>query len=377
MTTPLGIGVVGAGSIGIRGALEHLCLPDVQDRVRLAAVCDPVAGRAQAAADKYGVARAYETLEDLLADDHVQAITLGSPIGLHYEQGMKAIAAGKHIHFNKTMTVTSAEATHLIDAAAAKGVKLVASPGQMLRGSNKRIRKLIQDGALGRLAWAVTGAAFGDYHETEGVRKGTDVLSNINPAWYWRKPGGGPLYDMTVYGLHALTGVLGPAQRVTAMSGVAVKERAFQGTMYPSDADDNTMIVLDYGDATFAFVYGTIAGSVSAFGAPTYFGTQGSIAGLTFNGKPLDYPGHEEAATLSGGEIALLPHVTGKHREMEEAHVYEDIMQLVDWVRDGIPSIVTAEHARHVIEIIEAAYKAAETGQTQNLTTTFTPPDGA
>ena len=47
-------------------------------------------------------------------------------------------------------------------------------------------------------------------------------------------------------------------------------------------------------------------------------------------------------------------------------------MQLVDWVRDGTPSIATAEHARHVIDIIESAYRAASTGQTQELRTTFT-----
>jgi predicted dehydrogenase len=59
---------------------------------------------------------------------------------------------------------------------------------------------------------------------------------------------------------------------------------------------------------------------------------------------------------------------------MDEAHVYEDVMQLVDWVREGKPSPVTAEHARHVIEIIEAALRAADTGQTQVLTTTFERP---
>ncbi len=47
-------------------------------------------------------------------------------------------------------------------------------------------------------------------------------------------------------------------------------------------------------------------------------------------------------------------------------------MQLVDWVRDGTPSIATAEHARHVIDIIESAYRASDTGQTQELRTTFT-----
>jgi hypothetical protein len=45
-------------------------------------------------------------------------------------------------------------------------------------------------------------------------------------------------------------------------------------------------------------------------------------------------------------------------------------MQLVDAVA-GSPSPVTAEHARHVVEIIESGYRAAETGEAQTLRTTF------
>ena len=365
MTRPLGMGVVGAGSIGIRAALQHLSISDVQDRVRLAAVCDPVPGRAKAAADKYGVPHAYDTLEELLADDTVDAVTIGSPIGVHYDQGVKAISAGKHIHFNKTMTVTAAEATDLIVRAEHAGVKIVASPGQMVRPANRHIRRLIQDGALGQMLWAATGAAFGDYHEQEGVRGGTDVLTNINPSWYWRKPGGGPLYDMTVYGLHTLTGVLGPARRVTAMSGIAVKEREFQGVTYPVDADDNSLLLLDFGGSLFAFVYGTPAGSLTEYGQPTFYGTKGSIAGLKHDGTPLEWPEKNAPGNHFNG-----PHVVGPH-DRDESHVYEDMMQLVDWVNDGTPSVATAQHARHVIEIIEAGFRAAETGQVQLLTTTF------
>lgn len=373
MAKPLGIGVVGAGSIGIRGALDHLCLPDVQDRLFLAAVCDPAPGRAQAAAQKYGVKNGYETYEELLADDAVDAVTICSPIGLHYDQGMAALRAGKHIHFNKTMTVTADEATEIIDEAAARNLKLVASPGQMLRIPNLRFRKLIQDGALGKLSWAATGAAFGSYHEKESVRGGNDPLTNINPSWYWRKPGGGPLYDMTVYGLHTLTGILGPVKRVTAMSGIAIKEREFQGQVYPTDADDNSLILLDFGDSVFALAHGTVAGSVSEFGQPSIFGTKGSIVGFKLNGEPLDYPGRVEGVS----PIQQLPHVKDTpHAKMQEAHVFEDLMQLVDLVRDGTPTNATAEHARHVIEIIEAGFQAAETGITQQLKTTFTPPDG-
>ena len=71
------------------------------------------------------------------------------------------------------------------------------------------------------------------------------------------------------------------------------------------------------------------------------------------------------------GDVVLLPHVTEAHAALEEAHVFEDLMQLVDWVREDLPSSCDAHHARHVIEIIEAAYRSAATGRAQELETTF------
>ncbi|MDP9350138.1 MAG: hypothetical protein M3P51_01130 [Chloroflexota bacterium] len=173
---------------------------------------------------------------------------------------------------------------------------------------------------------------------------------------------------MTVYNLHALTTVLGPACRVTAMSGVRVREREFQGRLAPCDADDNTLILIDFGANLFALAYGTAAGRVPT----SYFGTKGR-KGLDLNGEPFDYPGREIAEREPGwtGEQWLLPHVTASHRYIDEQHVYEDIMQLVDWVREGKPSLVTTAHARHVLDIIESAYRSAETGQAQELTTRF------
>lgn len=371
MSQPLRLGVVGAGAIAQRGILPHLSQPDVQDRVRLAAVCDPVAGRAEAAAQRYGVERHYLDYAELLAKGDVDVVTLCSPIGLHYEQGLMALEAGKHIHFNKTMTTTAAEATDLIERAKARGLKIVASPGEMMRPHHRRIRELIQGGAIGTLCWAVCGAAFGTYHEEEDFRKGGDILSSVDPSWYFRKPGGGPLYDMTVYALHALTGVLGPAKRVTSMSGTRIREREFHGRMIPTDADDNTLILIDFGDNCFALAYGTAAGSVARGFAPSYFGTKGAITGRELSGTPIDYPGRAEADAHPHGDQILLPHVVGAHRDIMEHHVYEDVMQLVDWIRDGTPTVVTAEHARHVVEIIEAAYRASATGQAQDLTTSF------
>lgn len=364
------MGIVGAGSIALRGHFPHLTMEDVRERVRITAVCDPVLERAQAAAARFGVPAAYATMEEMLAAGNVDAVSICSPIGVHYEQGMLAVEHGVHVHFNKTMTTTVDEADRLIDAARAKGVKLVSSPGEMLRPRHQKIKELIQEGALGRLTWAVTGSAFGTYHEDEAsVRSGDDPLTNINPAWYFRRPGGGPLYDMTVYGLHAMTGILGPAKRVTAFSGVRIHEREFRGQKLPTDMDDNTLMVLDFGDAFFAFVYGVAAGGLPNMGRPLIFGVNGVINGSTINGKPIEYDGMELDAEF--GMNGSLPHVVGQHRTMEEAHVYEDVMQLVDWILDDKPTLATAEHARHVIEIFDAAYRSAETGQAQALRTTF------
>jgi len=361
MREPIGMGIVGAGAIGIRGALSHLSLPDVQDRVRLAAVCDPVPGRAEAAARKYGVAAFYQTYEELLADPNVDAVTICSPIGLHYEQGLAAIEAGKHVHLNKTMTTRVGEADHLIAAARERDVRLVASPGMMLHPHNRRIRKLILEGRLGNLVWAVAGAAISDYHLKEEFRTGEDVLTDVDPSWYFRKPGGGPQYDVTVYALHTLTGILGPAKRATALSGLVLPEREYRGRRIVCNMDDSTMILLDFGESLYAFVYGTVAGRVTVGFQPNIYGTQGSIVGTRHGEEEIKLPEDHE------------PHVLGEHAGMPESHVFEDMMQLVDWVRDGKSSIANAEHARHVIDIIESGYRAAETGETQELRTAFEP----
>ena len=181
MSQPIRMAVLGAGSIGIRAALNHLVIGDYADRVTLAAVCDAVPGRAKAAAEKYNVPQHFEDYDELLKNGDIDAITVGTPIGLHYEQGVKAIEAGKHLHFNKTMTTTVEEADDLIARAAKANIKMVASPGQMIRPHNQKIREMIGNGDLGQLIWSAVGAGFGAYHEQESVRTGDDVFKQYQP----------------------------------------------------------------------------------------------------------------------------------------------------------------------------------------------------
>jgi predicted dehydrogenase len=359
MNRPLRLGVIGVGALTLRGLLPHLSEEDVADRVRVVALCDPVVERAEAAATRYGVPHWFAGVEELLAEGEIDAVSVASPIGLHYEHCRAALEAGKHVHVNKTMTTTVREADELIAFGRERDLRIVASPGEILKPHVARTRELIETGAIGDLSWVLCGFAFGAYHEEEPERRAAPGGAAIDPAWYFRNPGGGPMYDMTVYALHQLTSVLGPARAVVALSGIRVREREFLGARIPTEADDNTILLLDFGDGVYTVAYGTAAGTHSdQFAAGRYFGTRGMIDGVLLNGEPFT-------------EEQPLPHVVGRHREIGESHVFEDVMQLVDSVRDGTPTPVTAEHARHVVDIIESGYRAAETGARQRLTTSF------
>jgi predicted dehydrogenase len=377
LTDQLHIGVVGVGAISLRGILPHLTQQDVRDRVTVQALCDPVQERAHATAAQFGVPDVYASIEELLTDDHLDAVTVASPIGLHFEHCRLALEAGKHVHVNKTLCTTVAEADTLIELAGQKGLALVPSPGEVLRPQLQRARQLIEDGTIGHISWAICGGSFGRYHEDdEPERIASPGGVTIDPSWYFRKPGGGPMYDITVYSLHQLTSVLGPAQRVTALSGVLLPEREFLGRKIATEADDNTVLLVDFGGSRFAVVHGTAAGGISEqFGAGVYFGTNGTIDGVLLDGEPFDYPGRAETqdapVTDWEAQMRILPHVTGPHREIPESHVFEDIMQLVELVTRGAQTPVTPEHARHVIDIIESGYRASTTGQTHELRTTF------
>jgi predicted dehydrogenase len=376
MDEPLRIGVIGVGALTLRGILPHLSQDDVRDRVKLEALCDPVLERAEAAAARFGVPAAFAGVDQMLVEAELDAVTVASPIGLHFEHCRAALRAGKHVHANKTMTTTVREADELIALAEEHDVCLVASPGEVLLPQVTRTRQLIEAGAIGELSWAICGGAFGAYHEDEPERRAAPGGAPIDPTWYFRTPGGGPVYDMTVYALHQLTSILGPAQAVVALSGIRVREREFLDDRIPTDADDNTILLLDFGDALFAVAYGTAAGThTGLFAAGRYFGTNGTIDGILLNGEPFDFPGSVamDGADLEArsAHVRVLPHVVGSHRDIGEAHVFEDIMQLVDWALDGTPTPVTADHARHVIDIIESGYRSARTGMRHELTTSF------
>ncbi|MDZ4718639.1 MAG: Gfo/Idh/MocA family oxidoreductase [Roseiflexaceae bacterium] len=367
-------GLVGCGSLSQRGVLPHLSQPDAREKIQLVAVADAVTERAQQTAERYGIPAWFGTIDAMLANTNLDLVLVITPIAQHYDHAMQAIAAGKHVYVQKAMTVTLAQADQLLAARDRAGVKLAAAPGFELFPSTASMRAVVASGELGAIAVAYT-YTMGFGHEHETIRAGEGPLQAIDPSWYYR-PGAGPLPDVTVYSLQLITSVLGPARRVTAMANKLMPERTWRDKTISIEIEDNNVILIEFVCGSLGVAVGSdCRGSARApWGAIELYGTHGALEVTEVNnasGYPLRFNVRGKTTREYVSHLSEQPYLCGEHLELEEPHVYADIMDLVDSIRDQRSPRATGEQARHVVEIIEAAHKAAATGQAQTLSSTF------
>ncbi len=377
-------GLVGCGSVALRGVLPHMSEPDAREKVQLVAIADVSIDRAQAAAEKFGVPRWYGSLEAMLAQEDIDMVLITTPIPFHFANAMTAIAAGKHVYVQKSMTVTTDEADQLLAARDKAGVKLVAAPGFELFPLTAQLREAVQSGMIGKIAAGHT-YAFGFGHEYEGIRSGDSALSTINPLWYYRA-GAGPLPDVTIYSLQLITSILGPVRRVTALANKLIPEREWRGEKVSIEVPDNNVVLMEFVSGAIVTAIGADCSGSRKFdwGALELFGTRGALAVTSVDGAtgyPLAFEvkggggwgtfGQQVGRRVTELSITAQPYLTGAHLTHEEGHLYVDIMELADSILENRAPRAGGEQARHVVEIIEKAHIAVRTGMTQELRTTF------
>jgi predicted dehydrogenase len=115
--TPLTAAVIGTGFIG---PVHVEALRRLGHRV--AGILGSSPDRGRVAADRLGLPRAYDTLDELLADPAVQFVHVASPNRYHFEHARRALAAGKHVVCEKPLAMTAVETAELVRLAAAAPV---------------------------------------------------------------------------------------------------------------------------------------------------------------------------------------------------------------------------------------------------------------
>lgn len=377
-------GLVGCGSVSQRGILPHLSLADAREKIQLTAVVDAVAERAALTAERFNVPAHYARIEDMLAADNVDVVIVATPIPFHFDNALAAVRAGKHVYVQKTMTATLEQANELLAARDQHKVKLAAAPGFSLFPLVNELRALVTQDTLGSVYLAYT-YTIGFAHEQEAIRGGQGALAEIDPTWYYRA-GAGPVPDVTVYALQLATTVLGPVARVTAMGNKRAPLREWKSNSIAIQVNDNNMVMMEFASGALGMAVGAdCQGSAQIpWGGLGVYGRSGSLEVTQVDwasGYPLSFQinggvwentsaAFEEARTFARA-LTDQPYIQGEHLKIDEPHVYADIMELVDAVNEKRAPRNSGEQARHVVEIVEKARMAQETGQTQTLETVF------
>lgn len=339
--TPVGIGLIGAGNISSQYLTAVKSFPILE----IKGIADLNNDAARARGNEFGVPAL--SVDALLADPAVEiVVNLTVPLA-HVAVGLKAVAAGKHVHSEKPLGVTVAEARRLIDAARAKGVRVGCAPDTFLGGAHQTCRKLIDEGAIGQ---PISGIAF---FGTPGHERW-----HPNPGFYYQ-PGGGPVLDMGPYYITDLVNLLGPVSRVAAITSSLRKQRLI--TSEPNKGKTVPVEVATHAAGTLEFVSGALVTAVFSFDIARYrhapieiYGSSGSL------GVP--------DPNFFDGEI-LLSTATEDWRSVPVQHGHAEhnlrIMGVADMataIRSGRPHRASGDLAFHVLEVMEAFQRSSDSG---------------
>jgi predicted dehydrogenase len=370
-TPKVRLGIAGAGMIA---TVSYGILPNfapMADKAEIVAIADPVVDRARAVAAEYGIPAWFASIEDMLKGADLDAVVNLTPIPVHYETSLAILEAGKHLATEKPITTTLAEADTLCDLAERRKLVIVVAPPNMLFPDVALARRLIRDGAIGRVAFARVRSSHGG---------AASYAWPADPTWFYQA-GSGPIFDMAVYGIHEVTGILGPAKRVVAFSGITAPTRLvrggpFAGKEIPVTTEDNFLLLLDFGGSTFAVVDGSY--NVLAARSPhmEIFGLEGTLN--LYEPLPDEPPGTSVEVfrldALPGLRGWIKPTFTERMFSPDRtASLQRAILldHLVDCIVTGEAPVLSADHARHALEIMVKAQESAREGAVLDLTTTF------
>lgn len=327
-------GILSTAAIGTKKVIPAMQYGELCD---VTAIASRDLARAHAVAQSLRIPAAYGSYEKLLADPSIDAIYNPLPNQLHVPWTIKAAEAGKHVLCEKPLGMSADEARTLLAVRRRTGVLI--GEAFMIRSHPQwlRTRQLLDEGRIGELRAVV--AAFSYF--------------NVDPANIRNRIecGGGALYDIGCYCIHAAR--YGFGRQPSRVVGHIDRDTRL-GT------DRLTSAILDFptGHAIF-----TCSTQLVPYQRVQFLGTKGRIEiEIPFNAPP-DRPTRifvDDGGDLSGSGITI-----------EEFPVVDQYTLQGDAfsraILEGTPLPVTLEEGIANMDVIDAVFRSAQTGQWETV----------
>ena len=386
-STKLRIAIVGCGDVFYRSYLAPLAA--LADRVAIVGCCSRTARSADLAAEAVrgwsSAAVAFYDLGEML--DHIRpdAVFNLTPGPAHAAVTTACLEAGAHVFSEKPLASTLADADRLIELARSRDRLLLCATASASTRQVRWLHEVIDSGLLGHPTLAVGqigGMGPAEWPEYTG------------DASVFYHPGVGPVFDIGIYRLHEMTALLGPVRRVQAMGAISIPERPIvagtrAGETTRVTTPDHVLVNLEFASGALGQLLATFAmpatqapwleihlteGTISMAGDQWGTGSPASI----FARPAAAASASEASAAAAGAALFAAPLVEGwNHGLMSPTGpdrfpiVPRGVEHFVACLAGEEQPILTAEHARHVLEIILLAYDSVADGCARELRTTF------
>ncbi|MGF1626711.1 MAG: Gfo/Idh/MocA family protein [Alphaproteobacteria bacterium] len=338
----VGIGIIGCGTISgayLKAARKFPILD-----VRGLADLNMEAARARGA--EFG--HPAVTVDQLLADPTVEIVVNLTIPQAHLPVAMQVLDAGKHVHNEKPLCVTAEDGRRLLAHAEQKGLRLGCAPDTFLGGAHQTARLLVDRGAIGT---PVGGTAM-------FMCPGHEYW-HPNPAFYYAA-GGGPMLDMGPYYITDLVNLLGP---VATVSGQANRLRATRPVRsQPLAGQEIAVAVPTHVAGLMTFRSGAIVTIAMSFDVPKH------------RHLPLEIYGTDASLIVPdpnffGGQLELAKPraewepVATEHGYADDNYRIIGVADMAHAIRSGRAHRASGALALHVLEVMTAIERSAETGR--------------
>jgi len=349
-TKKIKVAVIGCGSV------SNMYLPHLSKcpYAELISTCDIKPDRAIKAAEKYSIPNHYPHIDQLLAGAPFDLMVDLTNMQEHEHLNRQALLAGKHVWSEKPMANTYKAGRALLDLANSKGLRIWGAPAVVNSPQFAFMAQAVSNGKLGKIS-----AAHAHY-------------GHLGPTWsaFFYEKGGGSLPDLGVYNLASLTGLLGPAKHVIAMTSIVTDKRTVddKGDI-KVEAEDNAMVVMDHGNGILSHVqcgfnyFDPYGHEGKGQDRPTIaiWGTKGNMALVGYDWAPF---GVDLAVSYTEKPV--------RYAEDPGDYVWQQGASVIcEALATGKEPLINAEHALHVLEIIQAARESQETGKRIVLQSVF------
>jgi predicted dehydrogenase len=344
---PVCVGFIGAGNV-LPAYLQVL------DRLvpRGLAVEGPICARQRGSWPALRARRPHAQLvgspEEVL-ESPADVVVVLTPPASHAELTHLALEAGKHVVVEKPFASTRREGEILVGLARERGLNLLAAPFVHLAPTFRVLWTLLRGGAIGSI------------HTARGL------YGNAGSHWatWYHASGVGPLAEVGIYNLKSLTALLGPVVEVVAAEARAVDRRVVGTAAVETPDPDVSHLVLRHDSGALSSVVSSQAIQRYRRPALELYGTDGTANLL---GDDWDPRGFEIWRNEAGSWEA--------HEAVDGSWLWADgLREAVLALAEGRPPLADNDHDLHLLDVVDAARRAAADGRAMHVSSAFGPLD--